>query len=179
MQYSVEIRRSRRRTLCLSVEDDLHVLVKAPLFVSSDEIQSFLQKHSAWIEKHVALRRKQQEHAYCFTPEKVVALRKKALLLAQSGIEKYGSQMGVWPAGLKITSAVTRWGSCSGRNRICFSYRIALLPRDAADYVIVHELAHIRQKNHGPLFYAEVAKILPDYKARIALVKRTQQELGL
>ncbi|MCI2036067.1 MAG: M48 family metallopeptidase, partial [Oscillospiraceae bacterium] len=68
---------------------------------------------------------------------------------------------------------------CSGKDRLCFSYRIALLPQEAVDYIVVHELAHIRRKDHSPRFYAEVAAILPDYKRRVALLRQTERELGL
>ena len=79
--------------------------------------------------------------------------------------------MGVMPTSIKITSAKKRFGSCSGQNGICYSWRLMLYPSEAIDYVVVHELAHIRQKNHSPAFYKEVAKILPDYKAREKLLK--------
>lgn len=179
MDYPVEIQRSRRRTISLSVEDDLHVLVKAPLRMSNAAVEAFVEKHRGWIEKHILLQQERKERAREFTPEEVAEYRRRALAAAQEKIRLYAPRMGVAPTGLKITSAVTRWGSCSGKDSICFSYRIVLLPEEAVDYIVVHELAHIRQKNHGPRFYAEVAKILPDYKRRIALIKQAQRELGL
>ncbi len=179
MEYRVEVRRSRRKTISLSLEDDLRVLVKAPLRMSGAAVEAFVEKHRGWIEKHVLLRRESLENARSFSSAEAAALKRRALEIARDGLRVYAPRMGVVPAGLKITSAAARWGSCSGKNGICFSFRIALLPKEAADYVIVHELAHIREKNHGPGFYAEVAKILPDYKRRIALLKKAQLELGL
>lgn len=179
MKYPVEIQKSRRKTISLSVEKDLHVLVKVPLFIADSEVESFVCRHQAWIEKHICLQRERMEKAPVFSKEQISKLAKEAWALACDGIRKYSQMMCVAPAGIKITSAVTRWGSCSGKNRICFSYRIALLPPEAIDYIIVHELAHIKQKNHGPHFYEEVAKILPDYKKRIALLKQAQLKLGL
>lgn len=179
MKYPVEIRRSRRRTISLSVEKDLRVLVKAPSLLPDAEVRAFVEKHEAWIEEHVRLRRKQKETARSFSREEIAKLAKNAWDLACAGIRKYARIMGVVPAGVKITSAVTRWGSCSGKDRLCFSYRIALLPQEAVDYIVVHELAHIRRKDHSPRFYAEVAAILPDYKRRVALLRQTERELGL
>ena len=75
------------------------------------------------------------------------------------------------PAGIKITSARTRFGSCSGKNSICFSWRLMLYPPEAIDYVIVHELAHIRHHDHSPAFYALIEQYLPDWKARMKLLK--------
>ena len=86
-------------------------------------------------------------------------------------MEHYARLMGVQPAGVRITGARTRFGSCSGSNRICFSWRLMDYPEAAVDYVVVHELAHIVHKNHGPQFWALVARYLPDWRARRALLR--------
>lgn len=65
-----------------------------------------------------------------------------------------------------------RFGSCSASNRLCFAWRLMRYPEAAVDYVVVHELAHIRYKNHGPAFYRLIASVLPDYKERIKLLKQ-------
>ena len=79
--------------------------------------------------------------------------------------------MGLRPAGVTITGAEKRFGSCSAKNRICFSWRLMQYPEEAVDYVVVHELAHILHKNHGKAFYACVEEVLPDWRARRALLK--------
>lgn len=179
MEFRVEVRRSKRRTIALSVEDDLHVLVKVPLHMSSAKVQRFVEKHRGWIEKHVVLQQERHEKAREFTPGEIETFRRQARSLAENYIRLYSPRMGVAPSGLKITSAATRWGSCSWKNSLCFSWRIALLPPEAVEYIVVHELAHIRQKNHSPAFYDEVAKYLPDYRRRIDALKQAQRELGL
>ena len=79
--------------------------------------------------------------------------------------------MGVTPTGLKVTSAQKRYGSCSGKNSLCFSCFLMRYPEEAIDLVVVHELCHIREKNHGPRFYALLEQHLPDYKERKKLLK--------
>jgi predicted metal-dependent hydrolase len=79
--------------------------------------------------------------------------------------------MGLRPAGVKITSAAKRFGSCSAKNSLCFSWRLMRYPEAAIDYVIVHELAHIRHKNHGRDFYTLIGAVLPDYRERKKLLK--------
>ena len=74
--------------------------------------------------------------------------------------------MGVTPTGLRVTSARTRYGSCSGKNSLCFSCFLMNSPEDAIELVVVHELCHIRVKNHGPDFYALLEHYLPDYRER-------------
>ena len=86
-------------------------------------------------------------------------------------VQYYAKLMNLYPTGLKITSARTRFGSCSGKNSICFSWRLMDYPESAIDYVVVHELAHIAHKNHGPQFWALVERYLPDYRARRAMLR--------
>ena len=80
--------------------------------------------------------------------------------------------MGVEYSGVKITSAKTRYGSCSAENSICFSYLLMLKPLRAVDYVVVHELAHTVHHNHSRQFYALIEKYMPDYKERIKELKK-------
>ena len=88
--------------------------------------------------------------------------------------ERYSEIMGVHPAGVRITGAKTRFGSCSSKNTICFSYLLMLYPREAVEYVVVHELAHIRHHDHSAAFYREVAAVLPDYRERSRLLRGKQ-----
>ena len=79
--------------------------------------------------------------------------------------------MGVTPTGLKITTARKRYGSCSGKNSLCFSCFLMRYPEEAIDLVVVHELCHIKVKNHSRDFYALLEQYLPDYKERKKLLK--------
>ena len=72
--------------------------------------------------------------------------------------------MNIKPTGVKITSAQKRFGSCNGKNSLCFSYILMLYPDEAVDYVVVHELSHIRHHNHSKDFYKLISSVLPDYK---------------
>jgi len=89
----------------------------------------------------------------------------------------YAARMGVTPAAVKINSATTRWGSCSGRNNINFSWRLIMAADEIIDYVVVHELAHIIEHNHSARFWTVVERILPDYKARQKQLKVLQAVL--
>ena len=80
--------------------------------------------------------------------------------------------MGVQPTGITVTAARTRFGSCSGKNRLSFSLYLMAYPETAIEYVVVHELAHIRHHDHSPAFYREVEAYLPDWRARRALLRR-------
>ncbi len=83
------------------------------------------------------------------------------------------------PARVRISRARTRWGSCSGRGVLAFSWRLAMAPLEIIDYVIVHELAHLRQPNHSRAFWQLVARTLPDYTRRRAWLKQHGHLLSL
>lgn len=180
-QISYEIRRSHRKTVAITVTRDAQVVVRAPLRLPQRTIESFVQQHAVWIEKHLAQQRETAENAalHRLSEADECVLRKTAARILPERVAHYAQIMGVAPESVRITSAKRRWGSCSARSRLCFSFRTALLQPTALDYIVVHELAHIRQRNHGPLFYAEVAAVLPDYRERIALVRQTERELCL
>ena len=77
---------------------------------------------------------------------------------------------------IKITSARTRWGSCSPKNTLSFSWRLMLTPPEVIDYVIIHELAHTVHHNHSKRFWKLVEKLLPDFKARRRQLRQYGQQ---
>ncbi len=166
-----EIVRSRRRTVALEVTREGRVLVRAPLRMPQGEIKRFVASHAAWLEKAQAKVAARQAAHPPLTEQETAALRQRAKELLPDRVAHYAAIMGVTPTSVKITSARTRFGSCSGKNGICFSLYLMQYPEEAIDYVVVHELAHIRHHDHSPAFYAEVAKVLPDYKERMKLLK--------
>ncbi|MBU0574542.1 MAG: M48 family metallopeptidase [Candidatus Margulisbacteria bacterium] len=81
-------------------------------------------------------------------------------------LERYSRQTGIRYNKVKITSAQSRWGSCTSRGNLNFSWRVMTLPLEVVDYVVVHELMHIVEMNHSKRFWSKVAGVLPDYKER-------------
>ncbi len=167
----VELIRSRRRTLGLEVTRDGRVIVRAPLRASVASIERFVRDHADWIARAQA----RQQARLAAHPEPDDAQRAELIRRAREELPPkvayYARRMGLRPAGMRITSARTRFGSCSAQNRLCFSWRLMDYPDAAVDYVVVHELAHIVHKNHGPRFWALVEQHMPDYRARRALLR--------
>lgn len=162
--------RSKRKTIELSIGDDFLPLVKAPLKMSTEDIEKFVLKHERWIEKQI-IKKREHDEKFALSPEEETMLKEKALPYLTERTEYFAKLMGLKNNGIKITSAKKRFGSCSGKNSICYSWRLMQYPPEAIDYVIVHELAHIVYKNHGKVFYKLIEKYLPDYKKREKLLK--------
>ncbi len=80
---------------------------------------------------------------------------------------------------VRITSARTRWGSCSGKNNLNFTYRLSMAPLPVIDYVVVHELVHLNVRNHSPAFWNAVAAIMPNFKEKRDWLKRHGAQLSL
>ncbi len=171
VDLNYELRRSDRRTVSIEVRPDGGVLVRAPRWASRRMIEQQLLLHRDWI----TARQEQQARRSALYPEPDAeqerALRQRASEFLPPLTALWAAQMGVTPTAVRITSARTRYGSCSGKDSICFSWRLMQYPEPAIEAVVVHELAHIRHKNHSRAFYAEVERWLPDYRQRIALLK--------
>lgn len=163
--------RSNRKTLCVSITPAGEVVVRAPQRLVKREIDRFVAVHAEWIAAHVEMARLRAEKYPEPDEAERAALIERAKAVLPPLVEKHARSMGVSPAGLKITGARKRFGSCSGKNSLCFSLYLMRYPMEAIEYIVVHELAHILEKNHGPAFYAVVAEEMPDYKARAALLK--------
>lgn len=163
--------RSRRKTLSIEITRDGKVVVRAPLRLPQREIDRFLAQKRNWIETHQ--QRQLQRKAAHPEPDEAQWARWKTMArdYIPGAVAHYAAGMGVSPTAIRFSRARTRFGSCSAKNAVTFSLRLMDYPQAAIDYVVVHELAHIRHKNHGKEFYAFVASVLPDYKQRQQLLK--------
>ena len=166
-----ELIRSSRRTMALEITRDCRVLVRAPMRISKQRIDAFVSAHADWIEAHMAVQQRRRENHPETTEEERADCIRRAREELPGKVAKYSEIMGLYPTGITITGAERRFGSCSGKNRICFSWRLMRYPEEAIDYVVVHELAHIHHKDHSKNFYACVEEVLPDWRERRKLLK--------
>lgn len=166
-----ELIRSRRKTLALEVTADGRLLVRAPLRCAQGRIDAFVTAHAAWIERHLKLQREKAAHRPpAPTAAEIEALKVRARAELPGKIARWSEKMGVAPTGFKVTAARKRYGSCSAKNSLCFSCFLMNCPEEAVELVVVHELCHIREKNHGPGFYALLERYLPDWRERKKLL---------
>jgi hypothetical protein len=105
--------------------------------------------------------------------------RQQARSVISERVKRYSSPSGIRYRELKITNAQKRWGSCSAKGNLCFSWRLAMAPREVIDYVVVHELAHLEHKDHSRKFWDRVEKVLPDYRSRRQWLRDNDHRLTL
>lgn len=160
--------RSDRRTLVITVSREGEVVVRAPRRMPLRDIEAFIQKNECWIKKHLEKAEKNKRPP--LSEEEIKALKKRAKDLLPRLTAVWAERMGIEYGTVKITSAKKRFGSCNSKGNICYSYRLLQFPTEAIEYTVVHELAHRLEMNHGKRFYSIVARYLPDYKKRHALL---------
>lgn len=159
--YSIK-RSTRARTMRLMVAPGGTVHVTAPERMESSKIDAFVHKHGLWIEKAVSRMRlckalpvsgrrdylKHKERAREFIVERV---------------EYWNEQLGFRYGRISIKNTKRLWGSCSRKGNLNFSYTLLFLPLELADYVVLHELCHLKEHNHGATFWNLVALYQPQY----------------
>uniref|UniRef100_Q47A64 YgjP-like metallopeptidase domain-containing protein n=1 Tax=Dechloromonas aromatica (strain RCB) TaxID=159087 RepID=Q47A64_DECAR len=94
------------------------------------------------------------------------ALREKARAVFAERLQIHAPRLGVATPPLRLSSARTRWGSCNHRGDIALNWRLVFMPLPVVDYVVCHELAHLKEMNHSPRFWSVVEQLYPDWKTR-------------
>lgn len=165
-----EIRYSKRRTVSLKITAT-GLVVLAPYGIGRDRLDGIVNKHSAWIEKHAEKAKREANFWGAMSDEEIDSMRELAREVLTRKTRLYSNIMGLTYGRITITGAKTRFGSCSSKGDISYSYRLMAYPDRAVDYVVVHELCHLVHMNHSKEFYALLERYLPDYKERRDLLK--------
>ncbi len=162
--YSVVVSR-RARTVRLTVQRDGRVVLTVPRGVSREYAERFAQARAQWIADKVAyFRRLPKPLLRSANKRDYHRYKDAALALARERLAFFNATYGFAFRSITIRNQKTRWGSCSKKGNLSFSYRIALLPPRYVDYIIVHELCHLKEMNHSRAFWALVAQTIPDYR---------------
>ncbi len=105
--------------------------------------------------------------------------RQQAFQVISERVEWYAKKYGYSYGRVNITSARTRWGSCSSRSTLSFSWRLVMAPVPVIDYVVVHELVHLKMKSHSKEYWSRVKLIMPDYQSKIDWLEKNGHLLNL
>lgn len=168
-------RSMRARRMRLAVYCDGNFVVTAPRNVGDNIIDQFITKKSQWIIEKLEYFKGISGKVFHKDIEKdYLACRDEALAIVQKRIEYFNGIYGFQFNKINIKSQKTRWGSCSRKGNLNFNYKIVLLPEKLADYIIVHELCHLKEFNHSQKFWNLVARSLSDYSE----IRKELNEVG-
>lgn len=140
-----------------------------PLVVVEDLPKAVVLDNSLMISSVVLSNAK--DHLECW-------YKAQALEYITQKVEYYAQMTGLKYQSIRINSATTRWGSCGYKDTLNFTWRLIMAPQRVVDYVVIHELMHLKQKNHSRKFWAEVVKMMPDYKQDEHWLKKNGHLLG-
>ena len=156
--------RSSRKTISIQITPRGELVVRCPSRMKKADVDAFVAGKADWIRKH--LPDPAQKALPAFSREELEKLGQAAMKDIPVRVERLGAAVGVSYGRITIRNQRTRWGSCSGKGNLNFNCLLMLVPEEVRDYVVVHELCHRRHMDHSAAFWAEVERVLPDYKLR-------------
>lgn len=166
-EYNVEVRRSKRKSAAIKITADMQIVVFVPLYVSDNEIEKMVISKSKWIDEHMLKVQStidERSKLEKITFEQVKELADQAVEYIPNRVKYYAEKENFVYNKITIKNLVSRWGSCSTKGNLNFNCLLMLMPDYVIDYIVVHELCHLREMNHSEKFWAEVEKIMPDYQ---------------
>jgi len=169
--YTIKPRKGVRGVR-IAVHPDQSVVVTKSKYLSDQEVERLVGLKALWIlEKIQEMKKKPQKLLAQYSVKDYEEHKQHAYVLAYNKILHFNRTYMHEVKSISIRNQKTRWGSCSGRGNLSFNYKIVFLPEELCDYIIVHELCHIQEMNHGKAFWNLVSKTIPDYKERIERIK--------
>ena len=149
--------------MALQILPDGSVVVRCGHTTPEDTIRKFVEEKKPWLRKHLAAFG-QSPAPEPFSPETLQKLARQASDYLPGRVALYGPLVGVTCRSITIRCQRSRWGSCNREGDLNFNCLLMLAPKEVVDYVVVHELCHRKQMNHSAAFWAEVEKIIPNWK---------------
>ena len=168
MELSYTLIRSDRKTLALRLLPDGSLEVRAPRRWPKAEIDRFVLDHAGWVEKHRQKRAAVPTSgaAQRLTEAEIAALKQRGKTVFAQRTAYFAPLVGVRYGQISVRCQKTKWGSCSSKGNLNFNCLLLLAPPEVLDYVVVHELCHRLEMNHSARFWAQVERVLPDYRQR-------------
>jgi hypothetical protein len=147
----------------LALYPDKSIVVTKPFLCSQKTVEKFINSKKDWIEKKLQYFDKLPKKKK-FSKEYYLKNKEKARKIVKNKADKFSLKLGFDYKKISIRDQKTRWGSCSKEGNLNFNYKIILLPEYLQDYIIIHELCHLKELNHSKEFWNLVERECPDYK---------------
>jgi len=154
------IRHRRARRYVLRVESDGRLRVTIPRGGSRREAEAFVQRNIDWV-----VRERARAQAELRPPEDDNDLRHHARRELPARLLELAARHGLAVTRVSVRNQRSRWGSCGRDGHICLNWRLVLMPPSVRDYILIHELMHLRRMDHSPAYWRLVADAYPDYRA--------------
>lgn len=166
-------RRPRVRYVRLAIEHDGSLVLTTPVTYPIFLVNKFLHSKIAWVDKALAKIKSNpsllgQKHSEL----EIKKYKKITRAIVKEKLEYFNQFYNFQYNRIAVRNQKSRWGSCSSDKNLNFNYRLALLPDDLAEYIIVHELCHLGEMNHSQRFWQLVARAIPDYKNRVKKLQK-------
>ena len=179
--------KGNRKTIGIEVKPGGEILVRIPKYLPMHELDRFMYERQEWVYKAYQNQKNKVSMSEAKKEEKsdprLVFLEKKYREAAKRYLDErvayYTDITGSYYAGIRIADQKTRWGSCSSNKTLSFSWRLMLAPPRIADYVVIHEVCHLRHMNHSKEFWNMVESLDPDYKEHRRWLKENGNTLIL
>ncbi|MCL4354167.1 M48 family metallopeptidase [Patescibacteria group bacterium] len=156
----------------LAVYCDGNFVITLPQGVNRITAEKYIIKKSKWvISKLDFFKNTSLPKAFKFTKKDFIKYKEKALEITKDRIEHFNKIYKYKFNSIVIKNQKTRWGSCSKKKNLNFNFKLALLPSSLRDYVIVHELCHLKEFNHSKKFWSLVNRTIPNHKKIISDLK--------
>lgn len=155
----VRDRRARRYVLRVNADGTLRLTL--PRWGSLEAARRFVRGERMWIERE---RARQLRRAPSLSPEERASLRRRARIELPARLRQLAARHGFEPGRVTIRDQRSRWGSCSPSGDISLNWRLILMPDAVRDYVLLHELAHLREHNHSRRFWRLMSRICPTWR---------------
>ena len=161
------VRHPKAKRYLIRVKADGSVRITVPRWGSRRHAERFAEEQRPWIERQRARLNEQGHRGLGYTPEAIEELRQQASLELPVHLYHLADHHGLIVSGVSVRNQRSRWGSCSPTGHISLNWRLVLMPDDIRDYVLIHELMHLRRLDHSRHFWRLVAHACPNYqKAR-------------
>lgn len=162
----MKLTRKRMKSVRLRVKSPSgEVCLSAPYHIPEAELRTFVAARTGWIRQQQArIAASPSAHAEKASKEEIEAWRTVVKACVPPLVEQWAAILDVHPKTIAYRNMKSRWGSCQPETgRICFNIRLALYPPECLEYVVVHELCHFLEPNHGPGFHALMDRVMPDW----------------
>lgn len=163
------------KRLRLAVHPDGSVVVTLPKRAAEHHAARFVAQQADWILKKQAYWRAHPQPQARFTAADYKKYKEEARLRLTEIVERFARQYGFSYRAITIRNQTSRWGSCSRTGTLSFNYKLIFMSPAVQEYVVVHELCHLKEMNHSPKFWMLVSRIIPDYTER----RRELRHLGV